>query len=203
MKITLQDFKKISDYEWEIPATFRKDMRVPVKFFATRRLLEAALDDRSVQQGVNAATLPGLVGSVLVMPDVHQGYGFPIGGVAATRLPDGVISPGGIGYDINCGVRLLGSIIPLGDVENQLDDLASALNEACPSGWRWKLICRTLKKVGAWMGRTQKKSVNAPGNAGERSWAPWEPAIILSRLIMWSRYTMALRLRPWAWWKVV
>jgi tRNA-splicing ligase RtcB (3'-phosphate/5'-hydroxy nucleic acid ligase) len=134
MKITIQDFKKISDYEWEIPVTFRKDMRVPVKFFATRRLLEAALEDRSVEQGINAATLPGLVGSVLVMPDVHQGYGFPIGGVAATRLPDGVISPGGIGYDINCGVRLLASSIPKGDVENHLEDLASALNEACPSG---------------------------------------------------------------------
>ena len=69
MKITLQDFKKISDYEWEIPTTFQKDMRVPVKFFATRRLLEAALDDRSVEQGINAATLPGLVGSVLVSVD--------------------------------------------------------------------------------------------------------------------------------------
>jgi tRNA-splicing ligase RtcB len=100
--VTLKDLKKISDYEWEIPQTYRQDMRVPVRLFATRRMLEAAMGDKSLEQAVNAATLPGLVGQVLVMPDVHQGYGFPIGGVAATKLPDGVISPGGIGYDINC-----------------------------------------------------------------------------------------------------
>ncbi len=100
--VTLHDLKKISDYEWVIPQTYRQDMRVPVKLFATRRMLEAALGDKSIEQAINAATLPGLVGQVLVMPDVHQGYGFPIGGVAATLLPDGVISPGGIGYDINC-----------------------------------------------------------------------------------------------------
>ncbi len=100
--VTLQDLKKISDYEWEIPKSYRYDMRVPVRLFATRRLLEKVMEDQSLEQAVNAATLPGLVGHVLVMPDMHQGYGFPIGGVAATRLPDGVISPGGIGYDINC-----------------------------------------------------------------------------------------------------
>ena len=113
MTLSLQAFQKISEYEWEIPAKFRADMRVPVRFFATRRMLEDALGDRSVEQSINAATLPGLVGHVAVMPDVHQGYGFPIGGVAATRFPEGVISPGGIGYDINCGVRLMASVIPL------------------------------------------------------------------------------------------
>jgi tRNA-splicing ligase RtcB len=100
--VTLQDLKRITDYEWEIPKTFRPDMRVPVRLFASRAMLEEALRDKSLEQAVNAATLPGLVGHVLVMPDMHQGYGFPIGGVAATQLPDGVISPGGIGYDINC-----------------------------------------------------------------------------------------------------
>jgi tRNA-splicing ligase RtcB len=78
--------------------------------------------------------LPGLVGSVVVMPDMHQGYGFPIGGVAATRLPDGVISPGAIGYDINCGVRLLGSQIEYEEAQPYLEDLASALDNYCPSG---------------------------------------------------------------------
>ncbi len=125
---------QITDYEWEIPATYRGDMRVPVRIFATRDLLEAAFDDKSLEQAVNAATLPGLVGRVLVMPDVHQGYGFPIGGVAATRYPDGVISPGSIGYDINCGVRLLASAIDYDEAEPYLDALASALNEYCPSG---------------------------------------------------------------------
>jgi tRNA-splicing ligase RtcB (3'-phosphate/5'-hydroxy nucleic acid ligase) len=100
--VKIQDLIKISDFEWEIPQTFRQDMRVPVRLFATRRLLEAVMDDQSLEQAVNSATLPGLVGHVIVMPDMHQGYGFPIGGVAATRYPEGVISPGAIGYDINC-----------------------------------------------------------------------------------------------------
>ena len=132
--VTLQDLNRISDYEWEIPQSFREDMRVPVRLFATRRLLEAVMKDKSLEQAVNAATLPGLVGHVIVMPDMHQGYGFPIGGVAATRLPDGVISPGGIGYDINCGVRLLGSQISLDAARPYLDDLATALDHYCPSG---------------------------------------------------------------------
>jgi tRNA-splicing ligase RtcB len=105
-----------------------------VRLFATRRMLEEVMKDKSLEQAVNAATLPGLVGHVIVMPDMHQGYGFPIGGVAATRLPDGVISPGGIGYDINCGVRLLGSQIILESAHPHLDALATALNHYCPSG---------------------------------------------------------------------
>ncbi|NTU64247.1 MAG: RNA-splicing ligase RtcB, partial [Chloroflexi bacterium] len=88
--VSINVLKKISDYEWEIPQKTRGDMRVPVRLFATRELLEAAFDDKSIEQAINAATLPGLVGKVIVMPDVHQGYGFPIGGVAATRYPDGV-----------------------------------------------------------------------------------------------------------------
>ncbi len=100
--IRLQDLERISPYEWRIPADLRPDMRVPVRIFASRDLLEAVLNDKSLEQAVNVAALPGLVGEMLVMPDMHQGYGFPIGGVAATRYPDGVISPGGIGYDINC-----------------------------------------------------------------------------------------------------
>ena len=132
--VNLSDLKRINDYEWEIPSGFRSDMRVPVRIFATRKLLEKVLDDNSLEQAVNAATLPGLVGQVLVMPDMHQGYGFPIGGVAATRYPDGVISPGAIGYDINCGVRLLASQIPYESAENLLGELASALDQHCPSG---------------------------------------------------------------------
>ena len=132
--VTLQDLIRINDYEWEIPQSFRADMRVPVRLFATRRLLEQVMQDKSLEQAVNAATLPGLVGQVLVMPDMHQGYGFPIGGVAATRFPSGVISPGGIGYDINCGVRLLASHIPFELAEPYLDQLANALNRHCPSG---------------------------------------------------------------------
>jgi len=132
--VSLKDLHKISDFEWEIPQSYRSDMRVPVRLFATRELLEKVLEDKSLEQAVNAATLPGLVGRVVVMPDMHQGYGFPIGGVAATRFPEGVISPGAIGYDINCGVRLLASSILYEDAEGRLDDLATTLNQYCPSG---------------------------------------------------------------------
>jgi tRNA-splicing ligase RtcB len=118
-------------------------MHVPVRLFATRRLLDDVMKDKSLDQAVNAATLPGLVGHVIVMPDMHQGYGFPIGAVVATRLPDGVISPGGIGYDINCGVRLLGSQISLDVARPHLDALATALNHFCPSGVGEKGAIRT------------------------------------------------------------
>jgi len=132
--VALSDLKKISDFEWEIPQSFRDDMRVPVRVFVTQDLLEQAMRDKSLEQAINAATLPGLVGHVTVMPDMHQGYGFPIGGVAATRYPAGVISPGAIGYDINCGVRLMGSQIEAEAAQPHMEMLASALNKYCPSG---------------------------------------------------------------------
>lgn len=132
--LTLKDFNKISDFEWEIPKDFRSDMRVPVRFVSTRKLLEASLSDLSVEQAINVSTLPGIVDAVVVMPDMHQGYGFPIGGVAATEYPSGVISPGGIGYDINCGVRLLASQISYESVKDQIKELVIALNQHCPSG---------------------------------------------------------------------
>jgi tRNA-splicing ligase RtcB len=132
--IRKQDLKQISAFRWEIPVSFRKDMRVPVHIFADPELLEAALGDKSIEQAINSATLPGLVGQVLVMPDVHQGYGFPIGGIAASRYPDGIISPGAIGYDINCGVRLLATRIPYEKIEPYIDELADSLYQNCPSG---------------------------------------------------------------------
>jgi len=132
--MNIQDLTRISDNEWEIPKSYRHDMRVPVRIFATRRLLEQVIDDKSLEQAVNAATLPGLVGTVVVMPDMHQGYGFPIGGVAATEYPRGVISPGAIGYDINCGVRLLASDIEFESAQKDMDMLATRLNQHCPSG---------------------------------------------------------------------
>jgi len=132
--IRKQDFNRISEYVWEIPATFRSDMRVPARLYASERLLEDALGDQSIEQLVNTATLPGLVGYALAMPDIHQGYGFPIGGVVASRTQDGIISPGGVGYDINCGVRVLGSKLRFEEVEPHLSKLASALYRNCPSG---------------------------------------------------------------------
>lgn len=149
--MNIQDLVKESEFEWVIPKDFRKDMLVPVRLFASRDLLEEALQDRSVEQAINSATLPGLVDEVKVMPDVHQGYGFPIGGVAATQFPDGVISPGGIGYDINCGVRLLASRIHLEEADRLLDDLGDELFRQIPSGVGTKghlrLEERELRKV--------------------------------------------------------
>ncbi len=132
--MNLENILQISDYEWEIPAHVRRDMRVPVRLFATRELLEQIASDKSLDQAINAATLPGLVGRVIVMPDMHQGYGFPIGGVAATRFPQGVVSPGAIGYDINCGVRLLASNLEFESVKSHMNTLATLLNKYCPSG---------------------------------------------------------------------
>jgi len=134
VKMKIENLVQISDTEWEIPTYVRADMRVPVRLFATRELLEQIIDDKSLEQAINTATLPGLVGHVIVMPDMHQGYGFPIGGVAATEYPHGVVSPGGVGYDINCGVRLLASSIDLESVRGEMDVLANLLNKYCPSG---------------------------------------------------------------------
>ena len=149
--VQLRDLVRRGPWEWEIPRSVRNDMRVPVRIFAGRELLEAVASDASLEQAVNAATLPGVVGEVLVMPDVHQGYGFPIGGVAATELPSGVISPGAIGYDINCGVRLLASTVVLDEVRGSINELASALDAACPSGvgrsGRLDLSLRDLERV--------------------------------------------------------
>jgi tRNA-splicing ligase RtcB len=132
--ITKQDCHRVKDYIWEIPTSFNPQMNVPVWIFADDELLEDALGDLSIQQAVNVACLPGLVGHVAIMPDVHQGYGMPIGGVMAARVPEGIISPGAVGYDINCGVRVLASEIEYESAKPYLADLASVLYRNCPSG---------------------------------------------------------------------
>lgn len=132
--LTKQNFRRLNDYLWEIPTSFHPAMTVPVWVFADSELLEDALGDLSIIQAVNVAQLPGLVGHVAIMPDVHQGYGMPIGGVMAARVPDGIISPGAVGYDINCGVRVLTSDIEYGQAKPYLSQLASTLYRNCPSG---------------------------------------------------------------------
>jgi tRNA-splicing ligase RtcB len=129
-----EHFERVAEHVWEIPKAFRDDMRVPARIYADEDLLDAALSDNSALQLVNTATLPGAIQHAIAMPDIHQGYGFPIGGVVATRLPEGVISPGGVGYDINCGVRLLVSLTPTAEIHPYLKDIASRLYANCPSG---------------------------------------------------------------------
>jgi len=132
--VSINDFKHIAEYVYEVPTSYRDDMQVPARFYADAALLDGVKNDRSLEQLVNTATLPGAVNYALAMPDIHQGYGFPIGGVVATRWPDGVISPGGVGYDINCGVRLLATHLDREEIAPYLDDLTSALYVNCPSG---------------------------------------------------------------------
>ncbi|MFA6263629.1 MAG: RtcB family protein [Candidatus Babeliales bacterium] len=125
---------KRSDVIWEIPRAYRSDMLVPARIFATERMLEEVFGDRSLEQLVNVATLRGIQGAALAMPDAHEGYGFPIGGVAAISYPDGVISPGGIGYDINCGVRLLRSQLAFDQIRDHLQSLSREMYHLIPSG---------------------------------------------------------------------
>ena len=128
------DLKKIDDLVYEIPTGFRSDMRVPARLYADDVILEDALGDRSVEQLVNTTTLPGVVRHTLAMPDIHQGYGPPIGGVIATEHPHGIISPGATGYDINCGVRVLISAMSVEEVRPHIDQLVKALFRNIPSG---------------------------------------------------------------------
>jgi tRNA-splicing ligase RtcB len=132
--VSREAFKQIDEYVYEIPQSYRHDMQVPARFYADPILLAHMLEDKSLEQLVNTATLPGIVNYALAMPDIHQGYGFPIGGVVATELPDGIISPGGVGYDINCGIRLLATHLQRAEITPYLDDLASVLYYNCPSG---------------------------------------------------------------------
>jgi tRNA-splicing ligase RtcB len=118
----------------EIPRSFRADMRVPARVFADPEQVSQMTQDHSLRQLVNVTTLPGIVDAAYGMPDMHEGYGFPVGGVAATLLPDGVISPGGIGFDINCGVRLLVSEVERGAVDSALPAIAHELSRSVPTG---------------------------------------------------------------------
>ncbi|MBN2392679.1 MAG: RtcB family protein [Anaerolineae bacterium] len=128
------DFEQINNYVWELPAAYDGRMRVPARIYGNEEIFEAAFRDSSVTQLMNVAMLPGIVKYAMAMPDVHQGYGFPIGGVAAFRYDDGIISPGGVGYDINCGVRMLASQIDYPALEPYLKDLIAAIDRHCPSG---------------------------------------------------------------------
>jgi tRNA-splicing ligase RtcB len=132
--VHIHDFNQIDRYLFEVPAAFREGMHVPARFYADAELLKGVLADRCLEQLINTAMLPGVYKYALAMPDIHQGYGFPIGGVVATELPDGIISPGGVGYDINCGVRLLATHLNHEEVRPYLDDLATVLYTNCPSG---------------------------------------------------------------------
>jgi tRNA-splicing ligase RtcB len=126
--------ERIDAVRWRIPRERHPGMRVDGLVFADDALMAELRDDPALRQVVNVATLPGIVGASLAMPDIHWGYGFPVGGVAAMDRRDGVISPGGIGFDINCGVRMLRSDLTARELAPHLERLADALFRAVPSG---------------------------------------------------------------------
>jgi tRNA-splicing ligase RtcB len=128
------EVERLDEVRWRLPRSQRDDMRVDGLVFASDELMLDLRDDPALRQVADVATLPGIVGASLAMPDIHWGYGFPIGGVAATRREGGVVSPGGIGFDINCGVRLYRSDLMARDVAGRRERLADALFDAVPSG---------------------------------------------------------------------
>jgi tRNA-splicing ligase RtcB len=129
-----QVLNRIDDYCWEIPTSYKQGMRVPGRIYASEAMLEHIWQEQVFQQVANVAFLPGVVPYSMAMPDVHWGYGFPIGGVAATRVSDGVVSPGGVGFDINCGVRLLRTNLTAEEVSSRIEELTTELYNNVPSG---------------------------------------------------------------------
>jgi Uncharacterized conserved protein len=141
----------VGDNVFELPQTARAGMRVPARVYADETLLAAILEGDSLNQLANVATLPGVVEFVYGMPDMHEGYGFPVGGVAATLLPDGVVSPGGVGFDINCGVRLLALPLERAGIGDRLESFVHELSRSIPSGTghggKWRLTDAELDGV--------------------------------------------------------
>jgi tRNA-splicing ligase RtcB (3'-phosphate/5'-hydroxy nucleic acid ligase) len=128
------NIKKINDYKWEIEKDEKYGMRVPGIIFADKNFLDNAVKEKTLDQVINVATLPGIIKASFAMPDIHYGYGFPIGGVAAFGQEDGVISPGGVGFDISCGVRILRSNLSYGDIRGKLEEIMRILSYSVPKG---------------------------------------------------------------------
>src|ERR687887_675671 len=126
--------RKINDFIFQIEKDTSKGMRVPVTIYATDNLISKMVTDRTIDQAANVSTLPGVRKHVVVLPDGHEGYGFPVGGVAALDLEEGVISPGGVGYDINCGVRLLRTGLTEAYIRPKIKDVINELFRSIPLG---------------------------------------------------------------------
>lgn len=136
--------KKIRDNVYQIDADSSKGMKVPVTIYADEGLIAKMMADRTLSQAINVATLPGILGSAVVLPDGHEGYGFPVGGVAAMDAEEGMISPGGVGYDINCGVRLLRTNLSEKEVRPKLKETGDRPFQF-NSFWCWNRRCNKTK----------------------------------------------------------
>jgi tRNA-splicing ligase RtcB len=182
--------EKVDDYRWRIPRSYKPGMRVDGLIYADEAMLRQIIDDQAPEQVANVAFLPGIVGYSLAMPDIHWGYGFAIGGVAAMRLSDGVVSPGGVGFDINCGVRIMRTNLVREEVAPKIKELIDALFYTVPSGLgsrgRIKLhsgeIDEVLLKGSRWAvnkGYGRKEDLNTTEEGGEIPGA--DPSVISSR----------------------
>jgi len=138
--------KSVGELEYQIDADAAHGMKVPVKVFANESLLKKMIADRTIEQAVNVTMLPGVQKNVVVLPDGHQGYGFPVGGVAAMDYNEGIISPGSVGYDINCGVRLIRTSLTEGQVRARIMDLMSELFSTVPAGMSKREGCIDLSR---------------------------------------------------------
>ncbi len=142
----LKDFDKISDFHWRLPKNKDHTMNVDADIFAAETILKNALDDNAIQQVLNVAALPGILSNSIAMPDIHYGYGFCIGGVAAFPADSGIVSPGGVGYDINCGVRLLSTNIETARLEKYRESLGHAMLSRIPTGMTKQSALKLNKK---------------------------------------------------------
>jgi len=143
-----KDLIKITDYLWEIPKSFRADMKVPARIYVSEKMLEGVFRDESIPQLINGCTLPGIIKYGIAMPDCHEGYSVPIGFVGAIRTSDGIISPGACGFDINCGMKLLKSEYTEKEVKPYLDKLATEIQKEVPSGLgRGRQIKLSIKQI--------------------------------------------------------
>src|SRR5919108_1667800 len=133
-KISNRPVKRIGEFEFVIEQDQSIGMNVPVKIYANDTLISGIIADRTIEQAINVATLQGIKKHVVVLPDGHEGYGFPVGGVAASDLDNGIISPGGVGYDINCGVRLIRTNLTERQVSPKITELVNELFRNIPSG---------------------------------------------------------------------
>jgi tRNA-splicing ligase RtcB (3'-phosphate/5'-hydroxy nucleic acid ligase) len=134
VETAVRGFHQVDELVWELPAEARSDMRVPARVFVDREVIGQIAADRSLEQLQNVATLPGITRAAVAMPDIHQGYGLPVGGVAATEPPDGSVSPGGVGYDINCGVRLLALPLTVGELGGRTKAPVHEISRRVPVG---------------------------------------------------------------------
>ena len=183
---------EVGTFAFELPAEGRTGMRVPARVYADETLLSAILEGEAMAQLANVATLPGVVDRVYGMPDMHEGYGFPVGGVAATLLPDGVVSPGGVGFDINCGVRLLALPLSHAELGARLEPFVHELSRSIPSGMghgsQWSLTDAELEGV-----LTDGSAYLVTGSRSRLRWRHCQHGI--GRLSRWRRPGQGLAAR--------